>query len=82
MNLAVVEGASENMSFVQYVDYLSSNGFVPPKGKPWVDKIRQKGNEANHEIHTVSPTDAADILRLTELLLKFNFELTDIGSEP
>jgi hypothetical protein len=33
MHLAVVEGAAENLSFMQYVEYLDGKGFVPPKGK-------------------------------------------------
>lgn len=77
MNLAVVEGADEGLSFKEYVDYLEANGFVPPKGKAWVDKIRKKGNEANHEIKLMSEADCADTLKLAEMLLRFNFELID-----
>ena len=74
MNLAVKHKAAENLKFVQYVDYLASNGWVPPNGKTWVTKIKDKGNEANHEIHLMSEEDAREILRFTEMLLKFNFE--------
>src|SRR5688572_9592650 len=48
MNVAVQKGADPNRSFVEYVNYLSDKGYVPPDGKPWVDHIRQKGNEATH----------------------------------
>ena len=50
MNIAVVQGAEEGLKFIEYVEYLASNGFIPPNGKGWVDHIRQKGNEATHEI--------------------------------
>ena len=50
MNIAVSEGAGEGKKFVEYVDYLAANGFVPPNGRGWVDYIRMKGNEATHEI--------------------------------
>lgn len=76
MNLAVLEGAEENRSFQYYVDYLATHGFVPKKGRPWVDKIRVKGNEATHEIELVSSADAKDIMFLVENLLRFNFEMT------
>ena len=75
MNLAVLEGATAGKNFVEYVDHLDNNGFVPPKGKAWVDRIRKKGNEANHEIKEMSEADAKEIMMLVEMLLRFNFEL-------
>ena len=75
MNLAVRESAPEDKNFAFYVDYLATKGFVPPKGRPWVDKIRDKGNEANHEIKEMQEQDAKDILHLVEMLLRFNFTL-------
>ena len=77
MNLAVREGAKEGGSFVGYVDYLADNNFVPPKGKVWVTKIKDKGNDANHEITEMSEPDAKEIMMLVEMLLRFNFELGD-----
>ena len=75
MNLAVREGAKEGLSFVDYVDYLDANGYTPKKGKEWVDKIRKMGNEANHLIAAKTKDDAANILHLAEMLLRFNFEI-------
>src|SRR5262249_13699907 len=48
MNVAVSQGAKENESFQQYVNYLADKGYVPPNAKAWVDHIRTKGNEATH----------------------------------
>lgn len=76
MNLAVREGAKEGLGFVEYVDYLNDNGYVPKKGKDWVDRIRKMGNEANHAIASKNQSDASDILHLVEMLLRFNFELS------
>jgi uncharacterized protein DUF4145 len=78
MNLAVLEGADKNKSFQFYVDYLAQNGFVPPKGRPWVDKIRTTGNTATHEIEIVSEAEARDVMYLVENLLRFNFEMTGL----
>jgi hypothetical protein len=74
MNFAVAQKANPGDTFVNYVTYLSDNGFIPPLGKPWVDQIRKKGNEANHEILLMGPDDANLILHFTEALLRFNYE--------
>jgi len=74
MNVAVSQGAPANQTFISYVEYLSANGYVPPKGKGWVDHIRKKGNEANHEIKLMAPADAVELILFLEMLLKFIYE--------
>ncbi len=74
MNIAVSKGAPKDQNFIDYVEYLSSKGFVPPDGKDWVDHIRKKGNEATHEIAMIKKEDAEDLLSFLEMLLKFIFE--------
>lgn len=74
MSIAVEEGAEENLSFVGYVNFLADKGYVPPKGRGWVDHIRNKGNEANHEIHLMTQTDAVELISFSEMLLKFIYE--------
>jgi hypothetical protein len=74
MNLAVSQGAGENLKFIEYVDYLANNGFVPPNGRGWVDHIRKKGNEATHEIQVMIHDDATELISFSEMLLKFIYE--------
>ena len=74
MNIAVAQGAKPGQSFISYVDYLASNGYVPPNGKGWVDHIRRKGNEATHEIVLMTQDDAHDLISFAEMLLKFIYE--------
>jgi len=74
MHIAVDQKAKEGLSFLDYVEYLANNGFVPPNGKRWVDHIRKKGNEANHEIALMSQDDAKDLVSFAEMLLKFIYE--------
>lgn len=74
MHIAVERGAEPNKTFLSYVEYLSSHGYVPPDGKEWVDHIREKGNEANHEIKAMSFQDAEGLLMFSEFLLKFMYE--------
>lgn len=74
MNIAVAQGAKEGESFVAYVEHLANAGFVPPNGRGWVDHIRSKGNEANHEIKLMGQSDAEELISFAEMLLKFIYE--------
>lgn len=81
MNIAVSEGAKEGGNFVDYVNYLDNNNYIPPNGKKWVDSIRKLGNEANHKIEFRSQTDATRILNFAEMLLRFIYELPGIMND-
>jgi len=74
MHIAVEQGAPEGKSFLSYVEFLAEKGFIPPNGREWVDHIRDKGNEANHEIILMSQDDAFDLINFAEMLLKFIYE--------
>lgn len=74
MHVAVEKGAIEGQGFLSYVTYLSDNNYIPPDGKDWVDHIRQKANEANHEINIMSFEDADDLINFTEMLLRLVYE--------
>ena len=74
MNIAVEEGADPGDTFIKYVDFLAEKGYVSPRSKIWVDQIRQKGNEANHEIKSMTQTEAIDLLSFSEMLLKTIYE--------
>jgi hypothetical protein len=82
MNIAVEQGAAEGLKFVEYVDHLSQQGFVPPNGKQWVDHIRKKGNEANHEITLMKDQDAKELIIFIEMLLKFIYEFPNLIPKP
>jgi hypothetical protein len=74
MHIAVEKGAKEGLRFIEYIDHLANSGYVPPNGKPWVDHIRQKGNEANHELVIMAREDATLLLTFLEMLLRFIYE--------
>jgi hypothetical protein len=82
MNVAVHRGAPEGQSFISYVAYLATQGYVPPDGKVWVDHIRKKGNEANHEITLMEQADAEDLVTFSEMLLKFIYEFPKRVPQP
>ncbi len=74
MHIAVDKGATPDQTFQQYVEYLAKSGFVPPDGRGWVDHIRSKGNDANHQIITMTKQDAEDLILFVGMLLKFIYE--------
>ena len=74
MHIAVEKGAAPGKSFLEYVEYLAQKNYVPPDGHGWVDHIRTKGNEANHEIKIMAVEDASDLIAFLEMLLKFIYE--------
>jgi hypothetical protein len=74
MHIAVSKGAKPGLSFAAYVEYLRESGYVPPDAKAWVDHIRAKGNEANHEIAIAKQEDANELLEFSAVLLKVIYE--------
>lgn len=74
MHIAVSKGALPGEAFIKYVEFLSDNNYVPPDAKDWVDHIRKKGNEANHDVVIMSQDDAQELLGFIEMLLKIIYE--------
>ncbi|MDX2193036.1 MAG: DUF4145 domain-containing protein [Gemmatimonadales bacterium] len=74
MHIAVAQGAAPGLKFIEYVEHLAAAGFVPPNGKAWVDHIRQKGNEATHELVLMGSTESEELITFVEMLLKFVYE--------
>ena len=77
MNVANHCGAPPGQSFVSYVKYLSDNHYVPPRTSAWVDHIREMGNDATHEIPSITKDQATDLLMFVEMLLKLVFEFPE-----
>lgn len=82
MNIAVALGADEGKKFIDYVEFVSNEGYVPPQGRHWVDHIRKKGNEATHEIPNMTKGDATELITFLEMLLKFNYEFPNRIPKP
>lgn len=74
MHIAVDNGAAEGMTFAQYVGYLNDAHYIPPNGAEWVDEVRKRSNEQNHEIVLASRDDAMQLLDFIEMLLRFCYE--------
>ena len=74
MHIAVEKGAEGGRSFVSYVSWLDENHYLPPGSNVWVDEIRKRGNDANHEVVIMDRTDAIRLLDFCEMLLRFIYE--------
>ncbi len=82
MNLAVSREAKEDKSFAHYVTYLAEQGFLPTKSEAWLRYIKDKGNEANHEIRIMSAEEAERLIEFTGMILKIMYEYPAKLSEP
>lgn len=74
MHIAVSKGAVSGDTFINYVQFLADKNYIPPDARDWVDHIRKKGNEANHEITIMGRYDAEELLSFCSMLLKVIFE--------
>lgn len=70
MHVAVAQGASENDTFQHYVEYLVNEQHVAKNSRGWLDYIREKGNELNHQIAIATQEDAERLMSFTEMLLR------------
>lgn len=77
MNVAHHLGADEGLNFIQYVEFLANENYIPPNSHGWVDHIRDKGNEATHEIKPIDKDEARRLMKLTNMLLRIVYEFPD-----
>ncbi len=81
MHIVVEKGGDENKEFTYYVDWLQDNGYIPPDGKSWLDRVRTKGNEANHEIMLMAKKDAEELITFLAMLMKFIYEFPSLSTK-
>ena len=81
MHIAVEQDADEDKSFQYYVEYLQNNNLITATSSSWVDKIRQMGNRANHDLTQSSKKDAEIILNFTAMLLTTTYEYPAMEEE-
>ena len=70
MHVAVERGAEHGLKFIQYATYLKENHVVGEPQHALLDRIKQEGNQENHEITRATTEEAQDLLRLTTLLIQ------------
>lgn len=75
MHVAVEKGARAGEPFEKYVNYLQEQGYIAPTMKPWVDRIRQLGNEGAHDLEAPSREATDSVLAFTGGLLRVVYEM-------
>lgn len=81
MHIGHDKGA-KGANFFEYVNFLHEKHYIPPDSEGWVHYIRQKGNEANHEIVIADRDEAIGLLVLTEMLMRIIYELPSRVPKP
>ena len=82
MHVAVEKGAKEGQSFQSYVNHLADNNFVPAGARAWVDEIRTKSNEANHQIVIKTVQEAEELIDFVEMLLMVVYDYPSRAKPP
>jgi len=79
MYVAADKGAAEGLTFVAYLNHLESAGFITPPMKPWVDLIRQHGNQATHSLAAPDQKRAEGTVMFTAELLRLVYEMSSFA---
>jgi hypothetical protein len=74
MHVAISKGAEEKKNFEYYVDYVTDGDIVPKNMKSWIDRIRDAGNESNHELKSNTEQEASQIIEFLGMLLKLVYQ--------
>jgi hypothetical protein len=70
MHLAVDKaGSPAGRTFVQYINDLQAQNYIMAGLQPVVDKVRDRGNKANHELPASTEQEAMATLTITDHLL-------------
>lgn len=81
LHVAVAHGLPEKNdkgrapSFAEAIKFLEQEQIITAKMRPWVDRIKDVGNEANHELAPIDEVAAMDVARFTEQLLRLAYEM-------
>jgi hypothetical protein len=76
MHLAVgVASGKEGGTFKDFIDDLDVAGYISTGLKPAVEKVKNRGNTANHNLPASTEADSLMTLRITEHLLRSIYEI-------
>lgn len=78
MHLSVdVASSKGGQKFAQYIDELKIAGYISPKAEWYVKRIKDIGNDTNHEIILGTSQEAETIINFTEMLLLHMYEFAE-----
>ncbi len=68
--------------FQANIKWLFDNHWIPPNGRAWVEHIREKGNDATHEVMTPDPELARQLVDFLEILLRVVYDMPNRLAPP
>ena len=76
IDLAVAQGDkyAKGKRFFEYVEFLATTVFAPPHGRDWLERIKDQGNKATHELGMMTEDDAILLIKFLEMLLRMLYE--------
>lgn len=76
MHVAVdVAGSQPGATFKEYIKHLDAAGYIATGLKTAVEKVKDRGNVANHDLPASTEADSLVTIRITEHLLRGVYEL-------
>ena len=82
MQVAVDKGAPKDKSFLEYIDWIQDSDWNTLGLRKGLDRIRKKGNKANHEVSIIPQEEAAEIFAVLEVFLRLVYEYPAAFEEP
>lgn len=79
MHICVDKGDTPGKSFVDYINFLETNGYIGSQNKPWVDKIRTIANDYVHKIVVAKQDDAEKVIIFIKQLLGNLYEMPQLA---
>ncbi|MDR2847082.1 MAG: DUF4145 domain-containing protein [Mycoplasmataceae bacterium] len=67
-------GADVGLKFIEYVEWLDEENYIPKNSKHWVDKLRSIGNKQAHELTATTVTESNQLIEFIQMLLTLIFE--------
>jgi hypothetical protein len=68
--------------YMEAVKHLQDSGIITSVMRSWVDKIKEVGNDANHELVPITEQQATDVATFTEQLLRLAYEMEALMANP
>ena len=75
------DGSGRAPNFAKALKHLEDEGVITKHMRPWVTKIKDVGNEANHDIPRTSTDDATAVAKFTRQLILLAYELPAMVAE-
>ncbi|GAB2655140.1 hypothetical protein GCM10027088_36850 [Nocardia goodfellowii] len=81
-NLPAKDKNGRAPTYMEAVKHLESEGVITKHMRPWVDRIKDIGNEANHDLPAIPYSQAMDVAKFTRQLIHLAYELPAMVSPP